>query len=75
MSDMKVWMDGALVDLADAKVSVLDHGLLYGDGVFEGIRIRHGRVFRLADHLHRFEASCAAIGLALPGGQPRPREA
>jgi branched-chain amino acid aminotransferase len=55
MSDMKVWMDGALVDVRDAKVSVLDHGLLYGDGVFEGIRIRHGRIFRLDDHLHRLE--------------------
>lgn len=75
MSDMTVWMNGALVALADAKVSVLDHGLLYGDGVFEGIRIRHGRIFRLADHLHRFEASCAAIGLSLPGGQARAHEA
>ena len=46
MSEMKVWMDGALVDLAQAKVSVMDHGLLYGDGVFEGIRIRHGRICR-----------------------------
>jgi branched-chain amino acid aminotransferase len=75
MSEMQVWMNGAVVDLADAKVSVLDHGLLYGDGVFEGIRIRHGRVFRLDDHLHRLEASCAAIGLTLPGGQARAREA
>jgi len=75
MSDMKVWMDGALVDLAQAKVSVMDHGLLYGDGVFEGIRIRHGRIFRLEDHLHRLNASCDAIGLALPGGQARAREA
>ena len=75
MSDMKVWMNGALVDLANAKVSVLDHGLLYGDGVFEGIRIRHGRIFRLSDHLHRLSASCDAIGLTLPGGVDRARQA
>ena len=44
---MKIWIDGRIVDGADARVSVLDHGFLYGDGVFEGIRAYGGRVFRL----------------------------
>ena len=75
MSDMKVWMDGSLVDLRDAKVSVMDHGLLYGDGVFEGIRIRRGPIPRLDAPLHRLTASCDAIGPVLPGGQARAKEA
>ena len=65
---MKIWMDGGFVAREDAKVSVLDHGLLYGDGIFEGIRIYHGKVFRLPDHLHRFATSAKATGLELPGG-------
>ncbi|MCA9509891.1 MAG: branched-chain-amino-acid transaminase [Myxococcota bacterium] len=65
---MKVWIDGRIVEAADARVSVTDHGLLYGDGVFEGMRVYHRRVFRLADHLRRFRAGLDAIGLALPGG-------
>ena len=44
-----VWIDGTYHDRADAKVSVFDHGLLYGDGVFEGIRVYNRRVFRLPD--------------------------
>jgi branched-chain amino acid aminotransferase len=63
---MKVWIDGRVVDAAEAVVPVTDHGLLYGDGVFEGIRTYAGRVFRLDDHLRRFESSARAIGLALP---------
>ena len=46
---MKVWLGDRLVDEADAKISVFDHGLLYGDGVFEGIRMYNGRVFRLEE--------------------------
>lgn len=65
---MKIWMDGRFVAPEDAKVSVLDHGLLYGDGIFEGIRIYGGKVFRLPDHLHRFETAAKAVGIALPGG-------
>ena len=60
------WIDGAIVDAHEARISILDHGLLYGDGVFEGIRVRHGRVFRLGDHLARLATGARAIGLELP---------
>jgi branched-chain amino acid aminotransferase len=63
---MKIYLDGKFVDAADAKVSVFDHGLLYGDGVFEGIRLYGGNVFRLEEHLERFEYSAKAILLDLP---------
>jgi len=63
---MKIYLDGRLVDEADAKVSVFDHGLLYGDGVFEGIRLYGGNVFRLDEHLERFEYSAKAILLDMP---------
>jgi len=62
----KVWIAGEVAEAADAKLSVLDHGLLYGDGVFEGIRVCDGRLFRLDAHLCRFAASARAIGLELP---------
>lgn len=65
---MKIWMNGKFVAREDANVSVLDHGLLYGDGIFEGMRIYGGKVFRLPDHLHRFETSAKATGIELPGG-------
>jgi len=63
---MKIYLDGKFVDEADAKVSVFDHGLLYGDGVFEGIRLYGGNIFRLEDHLERLEYSAKAILLAMP---------
>jgi len=63
---MKIYLDGRLVDEADAKVSVFDHGLLYGDGVFEGIRLYGGNIFRLDEHLERLEYSAKAILLDLP---------
>lgn len=63
---MKVYLDGKFVDGADAKVSVFDHGLLYGDGVFEGIRLYGGNVFRLEEHLERLEYSAKAIMLEVP---------
>jgi branched-chain amino acid aminotransferase len=63
---LKVWIDGKLYDKDDAKVSVYDHGLLYGDGVFEGIRVYSGRVFRAADHLTRLWDSAKAIRLTIP---------
>ena len=50
---LKVYIGGKLFDKADAKISVYDHGLLYGDGVFEGIRAYSGRVFRLEEHVDR----------------------
>lgn len=63
---MKVFLDGNFVDSADAKISVFDHGLLYGDGVFEGIRLYGGCVFKLDEHLDRLEKSAKAILLNLP---------
>lgn len=63
---MLVSIDGRLVPRAEARVSVFDHGLLYGDGVFEGIRIYDRRIFRLDAHLARLEDSAHAIGLAIP---------
>lgn len=65
---MKVWIDGRVVEGAEARIPVTDHGLLYGDGLFEGIRIVGRRVFRLEDHLERMRTGAAAIGLELPGG-------
>ena len=52
-SGAAVWIDGRVVDERDARIPVKDHGFLYGDGIFEGIRIRARRVFRLEDHLGR----------------------
>jgi len=63
---MKIWLDGKLVDECDAKISVFDHGLLYGDGVFEGIRFYNGRVFRLEEHIRRLFDSARAIVLDIP---------
>ena len=63
---LKIWYDGKLVDESEARISVLDHGLLYGDGVFEGIRFYNGRVFRLSEHVERLFASSKAIMLELP---------
>ena len=63
---MKVWLGGQIVDSGQARISVADHGLLYGDGVFEGIRVYGGTVFRLHDHLRRLQFSAAYIGLELP---------
>ena len=50
---MKIYLDGKYVSEDEAKISVFDHGLLYGDGVFEGIRVYGGRIFRLEQHLDR----------------------
>ena len=61
-----VSIDGQLVAEKDAKISVLDHGLLYGDGLFEGIRVRAGRIFRLEQHLARLELGARALGLDVP---------
>jgi branched-chain amino acid aminotransferase len=63
---MKVYINGVLYDKDNAKVSVYDHGLLYGDGVFEGIRSYGGKVFRLEAHLERIWKSAKAIWLEIP---------
>ncbi len=62
---LKIWLNTGLVDEADAKVSVFDHGLLYGDGVFEGIRVYGGRVFELDAHLRRLYQSARVIRLPM----------
>src|ERR1041385_7782300 len=63
---MKVFIDGKYCDEQDAKVSVYDHGFLYGDGVFEGIRCYNGRVFRLAEHVDRLFESAHTLRLEIP---------
>jgi len=67
LADMgQVWLDGKLVPIAQAGISVMDHGVLYGDGVFEGIRAYNGKVLKLQTHLARFFESAKAIRLSLP---------
>src|SRR5439155_23975235 len=66
VKEAKIYIDGKFYSEADAKVSVFDHGLLYGDGVFEGIRFYNGRVFRLEEHLQRLWASAHSICLEVP---------
>ncbi len=61
-----IWMNGKLVAPEQATVSIFDHGVLYGDGIFEGLRQYNGRVFRLMDHLKRLYASARAIRLDIP---------
>ncbi len=63
---MKVWIDGQLYEKEQARISVFDHGLLYGDGVFEGIRIYDGCIYRLEQHLERLWSSAKYIKLAIP---------
>lgn len=64
--NQKIWLDGKIVDQAEAKISVFDHGLLYGDGIFEGIRMYSGKVFRLDQHIDRLFSSAKSILLKLP---------
>lgn len=63
---MKVFIDGKYYDERTAKISVFDHGLLYGDGIFEGIRAYNGRVFKLREHIDRLFCSAKAILLEIP---------
>jgi branched-chain amino acid aminotransferase len=63
---MKVYINGKLVEKEDAKISVFDYGLLYGDGIFEGIKAYNGRIFRLKEHLYRLWSSAKAINLTIP---------
>src|SRR6476660_3537515 len=61
-----IWLDGKWYDRETATVSVYDHGLLYGDGVFEGIRIYGGKIFRLTEHLLRLYDSSHSILMTVP---------
>ncbi len=63
---LQIYVDGEFFDQADAKVSVFDHGLLYGDGIFEGIRFYNGRVFRMEQHMDRLWESARSICLEIP---------
>lgn len=63
------WINNEIVPADQARISVLDHGLLYGDGIFEGLRFYHNRVFRLQEHLDRLQQSANAISLQLPHSQ------
>ncbi len=71
---MKGWIDGAVVEGSEARIPVTDHGLLYGDGVFEGIRVSAGRVFRIDAHLSRLQAGARAIALEIPASRAELRE-
>ena len=62
---LKIWFNGKLVDEAQARISVFDHGLLYGDGVFEGIRVYSGKVFELQAHIDRLYDSARGIRLKI----------
>jgi len=66
LSQLEVFVNGAFCRAEDAKISVWDHGLLYGDGIFEGIRAYQGGVFKLNVHLERLFESAKAIGMTLP---------
>ncbi|MEW6770398.1 MAG: branched-chain-amino-acid transaminase [Bacillota bacterium] len=66
---LTIYLDGEYVPEEKAVVSVFDHGLLYGDGVFEGIRAYHGRVFKLKEHLQRLYESAKSIMLSIPLSQ------
>lgn len=66
VQNMLVYVDGVFCSNSDAKISVFDHGLLYGDGIFEGICVYEGRIFRLEEHLKRLYESARTIGLRIP---------
>jgi branched-chain amino acid aminotransferase len=72
---VKVYVNGKFFDKSEAKVSVYDHGLLYGDGVFEGIRVYAGKVFRLREHLERLYESARHIYLEIPLAREQMAEA
>lgn len=73
--ESRIYIDGKFFSEADAKISVFDHGLLYGDGIFEGIRFYNGRVFRLEAHLERLWDSARSICLEIPISQNEMTEA
>lgn len=75
MDDVSVWMSGEFVERDNASVSVFDHGLLYGDGVFEGIRAYDGIVFKLEEHVERLYNSAKVINLDIPMSQSEMVEA
>src|SRR5450432_1138696 len=75
ITELQIYIDGEFFDQSDAKISVFDHGLLYGDGIFEGIRFYNGRVFRLEEHLDRLWESARSICLEIPIARAEMNEA
>ncbi len=71
---MKVWIDGEVFDGSSARIPVNDHGLLYGDGLFEGMRAYGGKPFNLDAHMARLSYGARALHLQLPGGIPHMRD-
>ena len=71
---MKVWIDGRIVDGAEARIPVTDHGFLYGDGVFDAMRAYGRRIFRFDEHMARLETGLKALHLHVEGGMARLRE-
>jgi branched-chain amino acid aminotransferase len=71
---LQVWIDGQYYDKDNARISVWDHGLLYGDGIFEGIRAYRGRVFRLEEHLERLYRSARSVLIEIPMPLPEMAE-
>ncbi|WP_299468410.1 branched-chain-amino-acid transaminase [uncultured Gimesia sp.] len=67
---LQIYIDGKLLPKEEAKISVFDHGLLYGDGVFEGIRVYHHKVFLMQEHIDRLYESALAIRLEIPLSKP-----
>ena len=63
---MKIWINGKFYPKASATINVMDHGLLYGDGVFEGLRVYGGKIFRCVEHLDRLFESANTILLSIP---------
>lgn len=68
------WIEGAIVPASEARIPVLDHGFLFGDGVFEGIRVTPAGIFRLDDHMRRLSTAALAVGIEPPDGIDRLRE-
>ena len=75
LAGMKIYIDGKYCDESAAKISVFDHGLLYGDGIFEGIRAYNGRVFKLEEHIERLFCSAKSILLTIPMTRSEMRKA
>ncbi len=72
---MKIYINGDFVEKDDAKISVFDHGYLYGDGVFEGIRVYNGKIFRLDQHLNRLYDSAHTLMLSISLSKEKMQEA
>ena len=68
------WVDGKIIPAREARIPVLDHGFLFGDGVFEGIRVTPAGIFRFNDHMKRLSTAMRAVGIEVEGGMDRVRE-